>query len=158
MKSLSRYFASSLIVFLAIGIFAVAGYLQAAETEKGTQEGQNAIMEGAKKMMDGNKMIMDTMNKKGMKDAELTSAEKMMTDGYNMITKGQSKMTGNTMAEGKGMVTNGAKMMLDAQKVTSAAIEKKGMTQECSSALDRCSNGEHQVNYGLQGSMHGGYQ
>ncbi len=40
-------------------------------------------------MMDANKMIMDIMSKKGIKDAELTSAEKMMTGGYNMITKGE---------------------------------------------------------------------
>ncbi len=100
-------------------------------------------MEGAKKMMDGNKMIMDTVAKKGMKDAELTSAEKMMTDGYNMVTKGESMMTGSTMAEGKEMVTHGAKMMLEAQKATTAAVEKKGpeLVKECTIGLDSCKCG-----------------
>jgi len=55
MKSRSRYFATSLIVCLSIGIFAVAGYLHAAESDKEMQEGKTAIMEGAKKMMEGNK-------------------------------------------------------------------------------------------------------
>ena len=85
--------ATSLIVLLSIGIFAFAGYLQAAD-DQAMMQGKKAMMEGAKKMMEGNKMIMDTAAKKGVKDAELTAAEKMMTDGYNMITKGESMMTG----------------------------------------------------------------
>ncbi len=150
--------ATSLIVLLSIGVFAVAGFLHAAESDQGNKEGQNAIMEGAKKMMDGNKMIMDLMTKKGMKDAEMTAAEKKMTDGYDMITKGESMMTGSTMSEGQAMVKSGSKMMLDAHKEISAAVEKKGMTQQCASYLSECTNGEHQINYGLQGSMHGGQQ
>jgi hypothetical protein len=148
MKSLSRYFATSLVVFLSIAVFAAVGYSQPMKSDKGVEEGQKAIMEGAKKMMDGNKMIMDTMNKKGVKDADLTSAEKMMTDGYDMITKGQNMMTGSTMAEGKTMVTRGAKMMLDAQKATSAAVEKHGMTQECTIGLDSCTYGEKKIKEG----------
>ncbi|HIJ76051.1 MAG TPA: hypothetical protein HPP81_04970 [Deltaproteobacteria bacterium] len=152
MKNRSRYLATSLIVFLSIGILAVAGYLRAAENDQGTMEGQKAIMEGAKKMMDGNKMIMDTVAKKGMKDAEFTAAEKMMTDAYNMVTKGESMMTGNTMPEGKAMVTRGAKMMLEAQKTMAAAVEKKGLTTVCSLGLDTCMTAEKKITFGLEGS------
>jgi len=152
MNNRSRYLATSLIVFLSIGIFAVAGYLRAAESDRGTMEGRKAIMEGAKKMMDGNKMIMDTVAGKGMKDAEFTAAEKMMKDGYDIVTKGESMMTGNTMPEGKAMVTRGAKMMLEAQKATAAAVEKKGLDTVCSIGLDMCMTGEKKINFGLEGS------
>ena len=151
MRNRSRYFAVSLIVFLAVGIFAVAGILHAA-TDQGIQEGKQAIMEGAKKMMDGNKMIMDTVAGKGMKDAEFTAAEKMMTDGYNMVTKGESMLTGATIPEGKAMVTRGAKMMLEAQKATAAAVEKKGLVTVCSIGLDVCMTGEKKITLGLEGS------
>ncbi len=152
MNNRSRYFAAPLIVFLSIGIFAAAGYLRAAESDRGTIEGQKAIMEGAKKMMDGNKMIMDTVAGKGMKDAEFTAAEKMMTDGFNMVTKGESMMTGDTISEGKAMVTRGAKMMLEAQKATAAAVEKKGLVTVCSIGLDMCMTGEKKITLGLEGS------
>lgn len=152
MNNRSRYFAAALIVFLSIGVLAAAGYLRAAESDRGTIEGQKAIMEGAKKMMDGNKMIMDTVAGKGMKDAEFTAAEKMMTDGFNMVTKGESMMTGDTISEGKAMVTRGAKMMLEAQKATAAAVEKKGLVTVCSSGLDMCMTGEKKINLGLEGS------
>jgi len=148
MKSLSRYFATSLIVFLSIGIFAFVGFLQAADSEQGIKEGQKAMMEGAKKMMDGNKMIMDIMGKKGVKDPELTSSEKMMTEGYDMMSKGDSMMTGSTMPEGKEMVKRGAKMMLDAQKMTSAVVQKHKMVQECTIALDSCTWGEQKIKEG----------
>jgi hypothetical protein len=156
MKSRSRYFAISLVVFLSIGIFAAAGYLRAAENDQGIQEGKKAIMEGAKQIMDGNKMVMDIMAKKGMKDAELTAAEKKMADGYNMITKGESMITGSTMAEGQEMVKHGAKMMLEAQQATSAAVEKKGMTVQCSSALETCALGEKKVKEGALDWYFGG--
>ena len=152
MKYRSRYFAAPLIVFLSIHIFAATGYLQAAESDRGSIEGQKAIMEGAKKMMDGNKMIMDTVAGKGMKDAEFTAAEKMMTDGFNIVTKGESMMTGDTISEGKAMVTRGAEMMLEAQKATAAAVEKKGLVTVCSSGLDMCMTGERKINLGLEGS------
>ena len=109
-------------------------------------------MEGAKKMMDGNKMIMDTVAGKGMKDAEFTAAEKMMTDGFNMVTKGEGMMTGSTISEGKAMVTRGAKMMLEAQKAMAAAVEKKGLVTVCSSGLDMWMTGEKKINLGLEGS------
>ena len=98
------------------------------------------MMEGAQKMMNGNKMIMDAAAKKGMKSADLTAAEKMMTEGYNMVTKGDSMMTGRKMAEGKNMMKKGAKMMLDAQIETAAAVEKMGseMSSVCSIGLDTC--------------------
>ena len=151
MKNRRRYLATFLIVLLSIGIFA-AGYLRAAESDRGSIEGQKAIMEGAKKMMDGNKMIMDTVAGKGMKDAEFTAAEKMMTDGFNMVTKGEGMMTGDKISEGKAMVTRGAKMMLEAQKATAAAVEKKGLVTVCSSGLDMCMTGEKKINLGLEGS------
>jgi hypothetical protein len=148
MKSPSRFLATSLIVCLSIGIFAIAGFLQAAESDKGIQEGKKAITEGAKQIMDGNKMVMDIMAKKGMKDAELTAAEKKMADGYNMVTKGESMMTGSTMAEGQQTVRHGAKMMLEAQLATSDAVEKHGMTAQCSSVLETCALGEKKVKAG----------
>ncbi|MGD0399706.1 MAG: hypothetical protein ABSC04_12400 [Syntrophobacteraceae bacterium] len=150
MKSHSRFLATSLIVCLSIGIFAIAGFLQAAESEKKIQEGKKSIMEGAKQIMDGNKMVMDIMAKKGIKDAALTAAEKMMADGYSMVTKGESMMTGSTMAEGQEMVRHGAKMMLEAQLATSDAVEKHGMTAECSSILETCAIGEKKVAFGRE--------
>jgi hypothetical protein len=148
MKIRSRFLATSLIVFLSIGIFAVAGYLHAAENDQGIQQGKMAIMEGAKQIMDGNKMVMDIMAKKGMKDAELTAAEKKMADGYSMVTKGENMMTGSTMAQGQEMVKHGSKMMLEAQQATAAAVERKGMTVQCSSALETCALGEKKVKEG----------
>ena len=156
MKSPSRFLATSLIVCLSIGIFAIAGHLQAAEMDKGMEAGKAAIMEGAKKMVEGNKMIMNIATQKGMKDAELTAAEKEMTDGYNMVTKGESMMTGSTMGEGKSMVQRGTKMMLDAQKATTAAIEKKGISKECSIAFDLCGYGEYKIKSGVLDWYFGG--
>jgi len=158
MKSRSRYFAISIIVFLSIGIFAAGGYLYAAQGENAHDKA--AIVEGAKQMMDGNKKVVDIMTKKGIKDADLTASEKMMTEGYNMIAKGETMMTGSTMAEGKAMVTRGANMMMDAEKATMAAVEKHGMTQECSAALNECTTGEKKIKanfqaYGLQGNWEG---
>ena len=146
MKSRSRFLAISLIVFLSIGIFAVAGYLQAADNQ-GMQAGKSAMMEGAQKMMDGNRMIMDTVAKKGMKNADLMAAEKMMMDGYNMVTKGDSMMTGSKMAEGKKIMKQGAKMMLDAQIATASAVEKLGpeMASVCSIGLDTCMIAEKNI-------------
>ena len=148
MKSRSRLLATSLIVCLSIGIFAIAGFLQAAESDKRIQEGTKAITEGAKQIMDGNKMVMDIMAKKGMKDADLMAAEKKMAEGYNMVTKGESMMTGSTMAQGKEMMQEGAKMMLEAQLATSDAVEKHGMTAQCSSVFETCAIGEKKVDMG----------
>ena len=104
-------------------------------------------MEGARKMMDGNKMIVDAVAKKGKTSPELTSAEKMMTGGYEMVIKGDSVMTGGTMAEGQATVKAGSKMMLEAQKATTAAVEKMGpeMVTVCSIGLDTCKIGEKDV-------------
>ena len=158
MKSRSRLLATSLIVCLSIGIFAIAGFLQAAESEKKIQEGKKSIMEGAKQIMDGNKMVMDIMAKKGMKDAEFTAAEKMMADGYNMVSKGESMTTGNTMPEGKAMVTRGAKMMLDAHKATTAAVAKMGpeIVTVCSLGFGTCTTGEEQIKKGALRWFFGG--
>jgi hypothetical protein len=147
MKSRSRFLAISLVVFFSLGIFAVAGYVQAAD-DPAMQAGKTKIMDGAKKMMEGNKMVMDIAAKKGMKDAELTAAEKKMTEGYAMVAKGESMMTGSTMAEGKAMVGKGTKMMLDAQIMTMAAAEKKGISKECAIAFDTCGFGEYEMKQG----------
>jgi len=101
-------------------------------------------------MMEGNKMIMETAAKKGMKDAQFTAAEKMMTDGYNMVNKGESMMAGSTMDEGKATVTRGAQMMLDAQKMTAAAVEKKDLVSVCSLGLDACMTGEKSIKKGQE--------
>jgi len=138
-----RNFAIILIVILSIGTFAVAGYLYAAETDAAYQ----AMVDGAKQMMDGNKKIMDIMAKKGIKDAELTAAEKMMKDGYDMIMKGQGMLATNK-TEAREMASKGGKMMLDAQKKTEAVVEKKGMTQECKIDLSECSYGEQKIKAG----------
>jgi hypothetical protein len=150
MKSNKRFLATSLIVCLSIGIFAIAGFAQAAESEKKIQEGKKEILEGAKQIMDGNKMVMDIMAKKGIKDADLMAAEKKMAEGYDMVTKGQSMMTGGTMAQGKEMMKEGAKMMLDAQLATSDAVEKHGMTAQCSSVLETCAIGQKKVQFGRE--------
>jgi len=101
MNSRSTFLATSLIVVLSLGVFAIGGYLQAAESDQATESGKQAITEGAKQLLDGNKMVMDVMEKKGMKDAELTAAEKQMAEGYNTITKGASMMTGSTMRKAR---------------------------------------------------------
>ena len=155
MKSHSRFWVTSLIVCLSIGIFAIAGYVQAAE-DQSMQAGKTAIMEGSKKMMDGSKMIMDVAAKKGLKDADLTAADKMMADGYAMVTKGESMMTGSTMAEGKKMVSKGAKTMLDAQIAMTAAAQKMGISQECQAAFDTCGFGEDQIKQGALDWFFGG--
>ena len=147
MRNRSRYLASSLIVFLSIAIFAVAGYLQAAE-DPGMQAGKTKIMEGAKKMMDGNKMIMDIAAKKGVMYVDFTEADKKMTEGYAMVTKGVGMMTGSTMAEGKAMVGKGTKIMLDAQIMMTAAAEKKGISHDCAITFDTCGFGEYQMKQG----------
>ncbi len=135
-----RNFAICLIVILSIGIFGVARCLQAAETDSAYQ----SIAEGAKQMMDGNKKIMDIMEKKGMKDTELTSAEKMMTQGYDMIMKGRG-MLATDQAEARKMASQGGKMMMDAQKKVASVVEKKGMAQECKIDLSECTYGEQKI-------------
>jgi len=145
MQNRSRFLAISLVVFLSLGIFAVAGY---AAEDPAMQAGKTAIMEGAQKMMDGNKQIMAIAAQKGMKDADFTAAEKMMTDGYAMVTKGESMMTGSTMDEGKKMVGKGTKMMLDAQIMTTAAVNKKGISSDCANAMSLCGYGEYKIKEG----------
>ena len=156
MNKRSRCFATSLIVFLSIGIFAAAGYLYAAQSDEAMIQGQKAMLEGAKQMMDGNKKIMEIMEKKGIKDPDLTAAEKTMMDGYSMITKGETMMTGTTKTEGQDMIKKGAKMMLDAQKKTNAVVEKHQMVKECSIALDSCTYAEKKVKEGALEWFFGG--
>ena len=155
MKNLNKYFAGFMFVILSISILGLAGYSNAADVE--SAHDRQAILEGAKQMLDGNKVVVDIMTKKGKKDADLTAAEKMMSDGYNMVVKGESMMTGSTTAEGKDMVTRGANMMMAAEKATKACVEKHGMVQECSGGLDTCAIGDKKVKaafqtYGLSGN------
>ena len=83
-------------------------------------------------------------------------AQKMMTEGFGMLTKGESMMSGSTKAEGKEMVKKGAKTMLDAQKKTNAVVEKHEMVKECTIALDSCTYAEKKINEGaLQWSFGG---
>ena len=147
---INNKFLAILIVCLSICIFGIAGFLHAAESAMKTQEGKKSMLEGAKQIMDGNKMIMDMMAKKGIKDADLTAAEKKMAEGYKMVTKGDGMMTGSTMAQGKQMMEAGAKMMLEAQLATSDAVEKHGMTAQCSSIFETCAIGEKKIDFGRE--------
>lgn len=156
MKNRSRYLATFLIVFAAVGVLAFSPCAQ-AQSNQATIEGQKAIIEGAKQMMAGNKRIMAIMAKKGMKDADLTAAEKQMTDGYELVTKGNGMMAGSTMAQGQEMMKRGAKMMLEAQKATRVMVEKKGMLKECAIDLHECHNAEQKIEHGsLQWYFGGG--
>jgi len=147
MKRNNRFLAT-LIVCLSVGIFGITGFLNAAESEMKTEEAKKSIMEGAKQIMAGHKMIMDIMAKKGVQDQDLKAADQKMTEGYGMVVKGESMMTGSTMAQGKKMMTDGAKMMLEAKLATSDAVEKHGMTTECSSAFETCAIGEKKMDFG----------
>jgi hypothetical protein len=131
------------VVFLSIGIFAAVGSLQAAETASPYQ----AIADGAKQMMDANKRIMDIMSKKGMVDADLKAADKMMEDGFAMIMKGEAMMA-TDKAQAQSMASQGGKMMLQAHKKVAAEVEKKGMTQECKIDLSDCTMAEKKIKEG----------
>jgi len=138
-----RNLAITLIVALSIGIFSFTGCLQAAEVDSAYQ----SIAEGAKQMMDGSQKIMEKMAKKGKMDEELTSADKMMKQGYEMIMKGQGMLATNK-AEAKTMASQGGKMMLDAQKKIAVEVEKKGMVQECNLDYTVCKAGEEKIKTG----------
>jgi hypothetical protein len=111
------------------------------------QDPYPAIVDGAKQMMQGNEKIMAKMSEKGMKDPELTTAEKMMTDGYDMIMKAQEKLATNK-TEAQKMLSKGGKMMMDAHKKIAAEVEKKGMTQTCYDDFAQCSLGEKKIKEG----------
>jgi len=136
-------FKVCLVVVLSIGVFAFAGFAKAAENDAAYQ----AIMEGAKQMMDANKKIMDTMEKKGMKDADLVAADKLMSEGYETIQKGRDTLATNN-AQAREMASRGGKMMLEAQKKVAAAVEKKGMVEECKIDLSECTYGEKKIKEG----------
>jgi hypothetical protein len=112
-------------------------------------------VDGGKQMLDANKKIMDIMEKKGIKDPELTAAEKMMKEGYDMIMKGHGMLATNK-AQAQEMASKGGKMMLDAQKKTEAVVEKKGMTQECKIDLSECTYGEKKIKQGALEWFFGG--
>jgi hypothetical protein len=147
MRIQTRYFTMFLFVFLFIGIFGFVGFMQAAGTNETIQEGQKAMMEGAKKIVDANKAIMDIMTQKGAKDEEFIGVQKMMNDGYNMMNKGNAKMAID-LAEGQELMKHGVKLIMDAQKKTDAAVEKKGLTQICASDLHECRLGEQDISRG----------
>jgi hypothetical protein len=160
MKS-RRYLAGFIALFLSLGIFGMSEYVQAAAPGS-DQDQQTALIEGAKMMRDGNRMAVESMTTKGIKDADLMAAQKKMQEGYDIVVKGAPMMQGNTMAEGKAMVTRGVNMMTAADKETRAIIDKHGMAKDCSSGLERCELGEQKVKtvfqtYGLQGNWRSGF-
>jgi hypothetical protein len=136
-----RYFVASLLVVLSIVVIAVAGSF--AAEDKAAQ----AIVDGAKQMMSGQQRIMAIMEKKGIKDPELTAAQKQMTEGYDLVLKGNGMMA-TKAPEGKEMVKHGAKMMLDALAKTEGVVEKRGMVQECKIDLSDCTYGEQKIKAG----------
>jgi hypothetical protein len=162
MRRIKRCSALFFIAFLSIGLLVLAENSYVAAQDKSLHDQQNALVEGAKQMQAGNKLVVDKMEKKGIKDPAMTAAGKKMTDGYDMVVKGQSMMTGSTMEQGKEMVTRGANMMMDADKETRALVKKHGMEKECASDLESCSLGEKKVKagfqtYGLHGNWESGY-
>jgi len=130
---------SSLAVFIvvvfSVGIF--AGGLQASETDSGYQ----TIVDGAKRMLNSNQKIIEAMSKKGLKDADLTAAEKEIKDGYDLILQGQGKASTNK-PEAQDMLLRGGKMMLDGQNKVTSAVDKKGMTAECKLDVSECKVGQ----------------
>ena len=145
MKNQSRSFSIMLTVVIA-AIFAFSPCLLAQSNDAVT-EGQKAIMEGAKRMMDGNKRIMAAVAKKGIKDAELESAQKQMAEGYDMVVKGNGMMSGNT-AQGQEMMKKGAKMMLEAQDTTTSVVKKKGLANVCAIDLHECHEAKVKIQHG----------
>lgn len=159
MKEMRRLSLCFALVLVAVGILAAAGNV-CAKSDQNLHDQQAAIVEGAKQMQEGNKVVVDTMAKKGIKDDELTAAQKKMNEGYELVVKGEKMLDGDKAEEGKGMVTRGANMMMDADKATRSLVEKHGMTQECATALDECAAGAEKVKnnfqtYGLQGDWVG---
>lgn len=155
MKKRGRYLAIPLSVVLAIGIFAFVPCVQ-AQTNKALVEGQQAIMEGATQMMEANKKIMAVMEKKGIKDAELTAAQKQMMEGYSLVKEGNGMMAGNEKKAGQAMMKRGAKMMLEAQKTTTAAVERTGMVKVCAIDLSECHLSEQKIEKGALDWYFGG--
>jgi hypothetical protein len=137
MKNQYKSFAILLTAFAAVAIFSFSPYLL-AQSNNSVAEGQKAIMEGAKQMMAGNQRIMAAVAKKGIKDPELEAAQKQMSQGYDMVVKGNAMMSGETMAQGQEMMKKGAKMMLEAQGTTTAVVKKKGLGSVCAIDLHEC--------------------
>ena len=163
MRNITRRSVFFFIAFLSVGLFVLAenSYAQGGDS-RSLHDQQNALVEGAKQMQSGNKLVVEKMEKKGVKDPALAAAEKKMKEGYEMVAKGQSMMTGSTTEQGKEMVTRGAKMMMDADKETRALVKKHGMEKECASELESCAVGKEKVKtgfqaYGLQGNWESGF-
>jgi len=157
MKSWRRHFLSYSIVFVSIFIFTLSVYVN---TSRSVESGDRAaLLEGANQMMSGNKAIMDIVNKKGIKDPDLQAAEKMMSEGYDMIVKGEGMASGSSADEGKSVMTRGGKMMIDADKKTQAAIKRLGLTEECTGAFGTCQIGESKLKNGFQTyGLHGDWE
>ncbi|MGC9196196.1 MAG: hypothetical protein ACP5IL_12190 [Syntrophobacteraceae bacterium] len=147
MKNQSRSFTFLLTVFAAVAIFAFSPCLM-AQTSQAVQEGQKAILEGAKHMMEGNQKIMAAMAKKGIKDPACEAAQKQMSQGYDMVVKGNAMMTGTTTTQGQEMMKKGASMMLEAQKSTYAEAKKHGLVKVCAIDLHECHEAQRTIEKG----------
>ena len=87
---MKKFIVTSLMVVFAIGIFAAVGAFAADD------QGAKAIVDGANQMMDGNQKITMIMEKKGIKDPELTTAQRQMAEGYDLVLKGHQMMADQT--------------------------------------------------------------
>jgi hypothetical protein len=158
MKKRISYFPVLAAVFMATCILSTAGYTNASPAVESGHD-REAIIEGAKQISAGNKMVVDIMEKKGIKDPDLQAANKMMTEGYDTIMKGDEMVRSGHVEEGNALFTRGGKMMMDADKLTKAVIEKHGMTQECTGAFGNCEIGEAKMKNGFQTyGLHGDWE
>ncbi len=134
-----------LLLLAAAGIFAFSPCSAKADS---MSAGRKAVMAGAKQMLKGNQMIMKALAKKGVKNADLETAQKQMNDGYNMVVKGNSMMTGSTMSQGQDMMKKGAAMMLAAQNTTNAIVHKNGWVKTCAVDLHECHYAKQKIEHG----------
>ncbi len=155
MKKQGRSFAVLLTLFAVAAVFAFSPCLRAQDS-KSMAEGQKAIMEGAKRMMAGNNKIMATVAKKGIKDPDLEAAQKQMSEGYEMVVKGDSMMSSGQTQQGQEMMKKGAKMMLGAQMTTNAVCKQKGLIKVCATDLHECHAAQQQIEKGALDWYFGG--
>lgn len=155
MKKQGRSFSVLLTLFAVAAVFAFSPCLRAQDS-KSMAEGQKAIVEGAKRMMAGNKKIMAVVAKKGIKDPELEAAQKQMSEGYDMVVKGDSMMSSGQTQPGQEMMKKGAKMMLEAQMTTNVVAKAKGLVKVCAIDLHECHEAQHQIEQGALDWFFGG--
>ncbi len=106
-------------------------------------------------MMNGNEAIMNKIGKMGMKDPQMESAYKMMSNGYNMMEKAKETMATNK-EEAQKMASKGAKMMLDAQNLASVECNKKGMAKNCGMEISECEAASKKIKEGALQWFFGG--